>query len=88
MAPSSQVNNIATLLQPATSPPSTEVSAADREHAVTVVAHELHRDCPQWSWTEHRAEVHTAEARKLVGALCREGWGPLARLLQEAGPAA
>lgn len=68
-------SSIAALLRPgaATRPP---VPVADREHAATVVSHLLHEECRQWSWTEHHAEVHRPEARRIVGALCREGWGP------------
>jgi hypothetical protein len=54
------------------------VAAADREHAATIVAHLLHEECQQWSWTEHHPETHRPEARRIVGALCREGWVPRA----------
>lgn len=55
-----------------------EVPAEDREHAATVVAHLLHRDCAEWTWTSHRPDAHRADARRIVSALCREGWSPAA----------
>ena len=69
-------NTIAQLLRPAMAPRTSDVPVADREHAATVVAHLLHEECQQWSWTEHHPERHRPEARRIVGALCREGWGP------------
>jgi hypothetical protein len=53
-----------------------DVPVEDREHATTVVADLLHRECTEWSWTSHRSEAHRADARRIVGALCREGWAP------------
>lgn len=53
-----------------------DVPASDREHAATVVADLLHRECTEWSWTSHRPDAHRADARRIVGALCREGWAP------------
>ena len=70
--------SVAALLRPAGAPGPQPVSSDDREHAATVVAHLLHRECPEWSWTSHRPDVHTADARRIVGALCREGWAPAA----------
>jgi hypothetical protein len=67
---------IAALLRPGASPRAAHVSTDDREHAATVVAHLLHRDCAEWSWTSHRSDAHRADARRIVGALCREGWSP------------
>ncbi len=55
-----------------------DVAVEDREHATTVVADLLHRECTEWSWTSHRSDAHRADARRIVGALCREGWGPAA----------
>lgn len=54
----------------------TDVPVEDREHAATVVADLLHRECAEWSWTSHRSEAHRADARRIIGALCREGWAP------------
>jgi hypothetical protein len=70
------VSTVAALLRPGAAPRAAVVSAAERDHAATVVAHLLHRECADWSWTTHAAEAHAAEARRIVGALCREGWGP------------
>ncbi|MDT7743095.1 MAG: hypothetical protein QOE59_2173 [Actinomycetota bacterium] len=67
---------VAALLRPGACPRAAHVSTDDREHAATVVAHLLHRDCAEWSWTSHRPEAHRADARRIVGALCREGWSP------------
>ncbi len=69
---------VAALLRPGASPRAAHVSTDDREHAATVVAHLLHRDCAEWTWTSHRPEAHRADARRIVGALCREGWAPAA----------
>ena len=69
------VSPIARLHRHGASRPSA-VSAAEREHATEVVAHLLHRECGQWSWTAHAAAAHREEAGDIVGALCREGWGP------------
>jgi hypothetical protein len=69
-------HTVAQLMRPGGAPRSVDVPAEDREHAATVVAHLLHRDCVQWSWTEHHADTHRPEARRIVGALCREGWTP------------
>lgn len=52
------------------------VPAAERDHATEVVAHVLHRECAQWSWTTHGAGAHREQASSIVGALCQEGWGP------------
>lgn len=52
------------------------VAAAERDHATEVVAHLLHRECGQWSWTAHAAAAHREQAGDIVAALCREGWGP------------
>ena len=70
------VNTVAQLLRPGTTPRAIEVDPDAREHAAAVVAHLLHRDCNQWSWTEHHADVHRGEASRIVGALVREGWSP------------
>jgi len=59
-------------------PRAAEVDAADREHAVTIVAHLLHAECEQWSWTTHRPDAHRQEALRIVGALTQEGWAPRA----------
>jgi hypothetical protein len=67
---------VAALLRPGASPRATPVSTEEREHAATVVAHLLHRDCAEWSWTSHQPDAHRADARRIVGALCREGWSP------------
>lgn len=69
---------VAALMRPAASPRAAQVSTEDREHAATVVAHLLHRECAEWSWTSHRSDAHRADARRIVGALCREGWSPAA----------
>ncbi|PVZ07779.1 hypothetical protein [Actinomycetospora cinnamomea] len=69
-------NTVAQLLRPASRPRAAAVDAEDREHAVTVVAHLLHAECEQWSWTVHHADVHRPEALRIVGALAREGWAP------------
>ncbi len=53
-----------------------QVAIEDREHASMIVADLLHRECTEWSWTSHRSEAHRADARRIVGALCREGWAP------------
>ena len=67
---------VAALLRPGTHPRAVAVDAADREHAVTVVAHLLHAECEQWSWTTHHPDTHRQEALRIVGALTREGWAP------------
>ncbi|MDL5157831.1 hypothetical protein [Actinomycetospora termitidis] len=67
---------VAALLRPGSSPRAAEVPAEDREHAAAVVADLLHRECTEWSWTSHSSEAHRADARRIVGALCREGWSP------------
>ena len=77
MSSSVPVNPLARLLRPTSAGHPADVPVADREHAATVVAHLLHEECQQWSWTEHHAAAHRTEARRIVGALCREGWGPL-----------
>jgi hypothetical protein len=69
---------VAALMRPGASPRAADVSMEDREHAATVVAHLLHRECAEWSWTTHQSEAHRADARRIVGALCREGWSPAA----------
>jgi hypothetical protein len=69
---------VAALLRPGVAPRAAQVSTDDREHAATVVAHLLHRECAEWSWTSHRPDAHRADARRIVGALCREGWAPAA----------
>jgi hypothetical protein len=69
---------VAALLRPGASPRAAQVSTDDREHAATVVAHLLHRECAEWSWTSHRPDAHRVDARRIVGALCREGWAPAA----------
>ena len=72
----SLATSVTGLRRPGAPPHPSDVTAADREHAAEVVAHLLHRECVQWSWTAHRAEAHREEALVIVGALCREGWGP------------
>lgn len=72
----SPASTVADLLRPGARPRAADVAPADREHAATVVAHLLHRECTQWSWTAHHPDVHLADARRIVGALCREGWAP------------
>jgi hypothetical protein len=67
---------VAALLRPGAAPRAAAVSTDDREHAAAVVAHLLHRDCVEWSWTSHRPDAHRADARRIVGALCREGRSP------------
>jgi hypothetical protein len=67
---------VAALMRPGTHPRAATVDAADREHAVTVVAHLLHAECEQWSWTTHHPDTHRPEALRIVGALTREGWAP------------
>lgn len=69
---------VAALMRPGSSPRAAEVSTEDREHAATVVAHLLHRECTEWSWMSHQPDAHQADARRIVGALCREGWSPAA----------
>jgi predicted component of type VI protein secretion system len=70
------VNSVAQLLRPGSRPRAVAVDAEDREQAVAVVAHLLHAECEQWSWTVHRADAHRGDALRIVGALCREGWAP------------
>ena len=67
---------VAALMRPGASPRAARVTTEEREHAATVVAHLLHRECAEWSWTSHRPDAHRADARRIVGALCREGWSP------------
>jgi hypothetical protein len=67
---------IAALLRPRGHVRPADVAPDDREHAVTVVAHLLHAECEQWSWTTHRSERHRPDALRIVGALTREGWAP------------
>lgn len=69
---------VAALMRPGATPRAADVPTEDREHAATVVAHLLHRECAEWSWTTHQPEAHRADARRIVGALCREGWSPAA----------
>lgn len=69
---------VAGLMRPGASPRAVDVSTEEREHAATVVAHLLHRECAEWSWTSHQPDAHRADARRIVGALCREGWSPAA----------
>ena len=69
---------VAALMRPAAAPRAARVSTKEREHAATVVAHLLHRECAEWSWTSHQPDAHRADARRIVGALCREGWSPAA----------
>lgn len=78
MSVPASAHTIAELLRPGSHPRSVDVPVQDRDHAAAVVAHLLHRDCAQWSWTEHHPDVHLPEARRIVGALCREGWAPRA----------
>lgn len=75
-APSAPTSAVARLLRPATAAGPSDVSADQREHAAEVVAHLLHRECVEWTWTAHRPQAHREEALRIVGALCREGWGP------------
>ncbi|GLZ46164.1 hypothetical protein Acsp06_23490 [Actinomycetospora sp. NBRC 106375] len=67
---------IAQLMRPGARPRVADIPVDDREHAVTVVAHLLHAECEQWSWTTHTADHHRADALRIVGALTREGWAP------------
>jgi hypothetical protein len=67
---------VAALMRPGATPRAAQVSSEEREHAAAVVAHLLHRECAEWSWTSHAPDVHRPDARRIVGALCREGWAP------------